>query len=65
MLSEPACWIRKCKHYIGVKQGKDDEANERNVCKAFPDGIPDEIAYGDNFHAIPLPEQKGDFVYEK
>jgi len=65
MLAEPTCFTRECKNYIGVKQDKDGEMNERNVCKAFPDGIPAEIAYGDNLHAIPLPEQKGDFVYEK
>lgn len=51
MLATPKCWKRDCKHYIGVKQdkGKDgeyDEGTERNVCKYFPDGIPDEIAYG-------------------
>gem|GEM_PF-572313 len=63
MLSEPACWTRKCKHYKGVKQDEDGEVNERNVCDAFPDGIPDDIAYGDNKHSAPLPNQKNAIVY--
>lgn len=50
MLDEPKCWTRGCKHYLGVKSDDDDEdeVNERPVCEAFPDGIPEEIAYGDN-----------------
>jgi hypothetical protein len=31
--------------------------SERVVCKAFPERIPDEIAYGDNLHLEPF---KGD-----
>jgi hypothetical protein len=46
MLAEPKCYTRKCKYFIGVKQDNEEEETERNVCKAFPDGIPDEIAYG-------------------
>ena len=41
------------------------EVDERNVCEAFLDGIPDEIAYGGNKHLKPLPEQKNDIVFEK
>ena len=56
MLQEPKCSIRKCVHLIGVKNDG-DETTERVVCKAFPDGIPGEIAYGDNLHIKPF---KGD-----
>lgn len=41
MLLEPTCWTRGCKHYTGIKQDNEEEETERNVCKAFPDGIPE------------------------
>ena len=59
MMPEPRCFTRKCKHYTGVKQDKDGEVNERQVCVAFPDGIPDEIAYGDELHIGPWPDDNG------
>ena len=65
MLSRSRCAIRKCKYLIGVLQKYNDESDERWYCKAFPDGIPDEIVYGDNKHLKPLPEQKNDVVFEK
>jgi len=34
------------------------------VCAAFPDGIPNEIAYGKNKHAKPFPGDHG-IQYEK
>lgn len=57
MLPEPQCLKRGCKHFIGVEQKGEDETTERVVCAAFPDGIPDDIAYGDNKH---LTKVKGD-----
>ena len=45
MLVAPKCYIRKCKHYKGVKWFGDDETTERNICGAFPEGIPNEIAW--------------------
>lgn len=56
---EPQCFKRKCKHLIGP-----DPARGIVTCKAFPDGIPDDIAYGDNLHLVP---QKGDhgITYER
>ena len=65
MLAEPKCWTRKCKHYIGVIQPDGTERTETNSCKAFPEGIPAEIAYGDNLHLKPLPDQGNDKVFEK
>ena len=64
MLGEPACFTRKCKHFIGVKNDG-DETTERNYCKAFSDRIPNEIAYGNNKHIKPLPNQKNDIVFEE
>ena len=63
MLLEPRCWTRKCAHFIGVKS-EGIEENERVVCHAFPDNIPDEIAYGDNPHTSPYPGDHG-IQYER
>jgi len=34
-------------------------------CKAFPKGIPSEIAYGNNRHTKPLSDQDNDIIFEK
>jgi hypothetical protein len=65
MLQEPKCYTRGCKFFTGIKQDDGNEETERVVCKAFPDGIPDEIAYGDNLHDKPLPEQENNFVFSQ
>jgi len=65
MLAEPTCWTRECKHYIGVIQPDGTELTETNACKAFPEGIPNEITYGDNQHLVKYSNQMGDFTYEK
>lgn len=63
MIDEPTCYTRRCKHFIGVKQDNEEEETERVVCQAFPDGIPEEIAFGDNPHLTPLEGQGNDIVY--
>lgn len=63
MLAEPECYKRKCKHFLGVG-GDEEEENEFVYCEAFPDGIPDEIAYGKNKHLTPLPGQLNEIVFE-
>lgn len=65
MLAEPKCYRRKCKHFIGVHQPDGTEETERVICKAFPDRIPDIIAYGDNKHDTVIPGQVGEYVFEK
>ncbi len=62
-LLTPRCFERQCRHFAGVRS-ESPEVNERNVCTAFPDGIPNKIAYGKNLH---LSEVKGDhgILYEK
>lgn len=65
-MREPNCSARKCKHFIGVKE--DDRPNSPDVviCKAFPEGIPDAIAYGSNPHRSPYQGDHGiQFAPEK
>ncbi len=65
MLLEPTCFTRKCKFFIGVIQLDETERTETNNCTAFLDHIPREIAYGNNLHSKPLPDQKNNIVFEK
>lgn len=44
----------KCKHFDVINGG----------CKAFPDGIPDEITMGENSHIFPLKQQQNNIVFE-
>ena len=71
-LPEPRCFTRRCRHYQGVTEvapeGRLDgrgEEDEVHFCSAFPSGIPDRIAYGDDEHLERDVEQFGDAVYEK
>jgi hypothetical protein len=56
VLREPKCYTRKCRHFGGVKI---IDGNPVNWCAAFLGGIPDEIAYGDNPHTEPFPNDGG------
>jgi len=51
MLKQPTCLV--CKYYL-----------ENFTCKAFPDGIPYEIASERKEHNRIIKGQKGDFVFE-
>jgi hypothetical protein len=65
MLATPKCWKRQCKYYVGNIQPDGTELTEDNFCGAFPEGIPNEIAYGDNKHDKVLKDQAKPYVYEK
>ncbi len=65
MLMECNCYKRHCKHYLGIIQPDGTEMTERNYCDAFPDGIPDGIAYGDNEHNKVEYFQKNTIIFEK
>lgn len=65
MLEEPRCSERLCRHFQGVLQPDGTEEFETVVCPAYPRGIPDRIAYGDELHLTIQSDQKGDIVYEK
>lgn len=64
-LDEPKCFTRRCKYFQGVAQPGGTEMSERVICFAFPDGIPGNIAYGDNLHLEPVEGQGNDIVYEQ
>ena len=63
-INEPTCWTRRCKHFIGVKNDG-DETTERVVCEAYPNKIPDAIAYGPELHLTPYPGDNGIIFQEK
>lgn len=65
MITEPNCRKRNYVHYIGIINDDGDETTERPACEAFRNGIPDEIAYGDNKHLKKHPDQDNDIVYEE
>jgi hypothetical protein len=65
MLETPSCYLRKCKHFIGAYNPSEpfEEKYEVVICKAFPLGIPDDIANGKNKHLTPVEGDRG-IVYE-
>jgi hypothetical protein len=65
-INEGNCKKRKCKHYKGFCNDSEpfNELEEYIFCDAFPNGIPDEIAYGDNKHLTPVKGDNG-ITYEK
>ena len=54
MIPEPKCSKRGCVHFQGVRRKGEDETTEVVYCSAFPNGIPEEIAYGNNPHTKPF-----------
>lgn len=50
MLHIPKCASRDCIHFLGVRQVERAEEGEFLYCTAYPDGIPDDIAYGEDLH---------------
>jgi hypothetical protein len=65
MIDEPNCRKRECKHYIGIIQPDDTERSERPACSAYPDGIPEDIAFGNSLHKNPRKDQNNKIVFEK
>lgn len=57
MLIEPNCSKRGCIHFQGTSDN--EEPNQVPICRAFPEGIPYEIAYGNNPHTKPFPGDNG------
>jgi len=65
MIAEPNCYKRKCVHFWGVYQPEGSEVAETVNCAAFPDGIPIDIAYGDDKHKKVHPLQTNKIVFKK
>lgn len=55
--AQPECFRRKCKHFVGITKGQ-------YVCTAFPNRIPDDIAFGPSLHIV---KRRGDggITFEK
>ena len=64
MVDQPNCFKRKCVHFIGVYQPDGTERSEIVICEAYPEGIPNEIAYGDYPHIKVREDQDNDIVFE-
>ena len=59
-IERPNCSRRMCLHYRGISQPSGMErGGELAVCDAYPNGIPDDIAYGDDLHLTPRPGDNG------
>lgn len=65
MIRPPKCYERGCKHYLGVSQPKNTEKGEKPVCVAYPDGIPTDIAYGDDPHTEVRKDQDNKITFQK
>jgi len=65
MIKEPNCYKRKCRFYLGITQPDGSELTERPYCAAYPDGIPDDIAYGKDKHLKVRNDQDNDIVFEQ
>jgi|TARA_Y100000034_G_C6879363_1_gene402663 hypothetical protein len=65
MLLEPECYTRRCVHYRGITWTGREEKSEINFCNVFPEGIPSEIAYGNDLHLTPKRGQGNTIVFEK
>lgn len=60
MIATPRCVERKCVHFEGIyAPDPNSERGQRPRCAAFPRGIPNEIAYGNDLHADPFPGDHG------
>jgi len=65
MKTKPNCFKRKCKHYLGVVLPDSDGSPIRYFCKAYPNKIPDEIAFGNDLHLTKRKDQEGEFIFIK
>ena len=69
MIAPGACCERSCKHYKYFSEAEETEEEDSQfgpeVCRAYPDGIPDRIVSGEDLHATVQPDQDGMLVYEQ
>ena len=65
MIEEPQCFKRDCKHYFGIIQSDGTELTEKPGCLAFPEGIPNDIAYGKELHKSVRNDQNNNIIFER
>lgn len=64
MLIEPNCSKRGCVHFWGHNRPDGTDESLVHICRAYPGGIPDEIAFGDDLHPEVKIGQTGGYVFE-
>ena len=65
-IEEPRCYSRRCIHFEGAKiAGNSTSGKAIVICPAYPKGIPERIAYGDELHLEVQDDQKGTLTYEE
>ncbi len=65
MLTACSCFKRMCKHYEGILESDNPKRDGKHVCKAFPNGIPEDIVTGKNEHSAIVPLQNNNEIYER
>jgi hypothetical protein len=65
MIGTPKCYERGCVHFLGVDQPDGTEMTERVICEAYPNGIPVEIAYGNDSHLELRGDEENPVAFEK
>lgn len=68
-LDDVECFTRECKHFQGLHLNIQESnkmwfVNIVPFCKAFPLGIPEGIAFGDEKHAVHVEGDHG-IIYER
>lgn len=63
MITAPMCYKRKCVNYLGVINDG-DETTERHACKAYRDGIPEDIVNGTDLHLEKRDDQSNNIIFE-
>lgn len=64
MLAEPNCFKRGCVHFLGHDRPDGTDESLVHVCWAYPDGIPEEISFGDDLHLEVKDGQVGEYTFE-
>lgn len=65
MIKQSTCDKRDCEHYQGVnKANPDDESTEFHYCRAYPEGIPDDISFGNKRHLQSYGDDSG-IIFKK
>lgn len=64
MLAEPNCHKRSCIHFLGHQRADGTDETLAHICRAYPNGIPSEIAFGNDLHLEVKDGQTGEYTFE-